>query len=145
MKTWILVAQRDAAHVYGWTGPKDPLHPLHDLEHRDDKLVDSMPAKGAEHRPSSSRVHPNVTTNGDEARFIKELAQFLDRARVRGAFERLYLVCEPKFLGELHAHIPAPTKAKIAGEVKKNLGNLAVRELREHLTRDIFIGTLAGV
>lgn len=144
MTTWILVAQRDGAHVYGWTDPKDPLHPLHDLDHRDGKLHEATPAKGATHESSSHRSHAHAVSGNDQTRFVKELVDFLDHARAAGTFDRLFIVCESQFLGDLLANMPAPTKAKIAGEVKKNLGHLAAKELREHLLHDgLFFGTRA--
>lgn len=143
MATWILVAQRDAAHVYRWTGPKDPLQPLHDFAYRAGRLLESTPPKGPSHEPSSHRAHVHLPTGADETHFLKELLQFLDHARAAGSFDRLFLVGEPKLLAELHTLLPASMKDELAGDVKKNLGHLSVHELREHLAHNVFLGSRA--
>ena len=57
----------------------------------------------------------------------------LDQAAAAGAFERLILVAPPRTLGDLRAALAAATRKRVTGELDKDLTQVSLGEMPEHL------------
>ncbi|MDH4124911.1 MAG: host attachment protein [Gammaproteobacteria bacterium] len=64
--------------------------------------------------------------------FVRQLADFLDRAIAARQFRYLVLIAEPKVLGMLRDSLSATTKKSVVCEAPKNLANLDVSEIRKY-------------
>jgi protein required for attachment to host cells len=70
--------------------------------------------------------HRSSTANPDDSRlreddFAAAVAGYLNREALTDAFEHLVLIADPRTLGELRKHFQASLKAKVVGELGKDL------------------------
>ncbi len=70
----------------------------------------------------------------EKHKFARSMAKVLDKAAGNGAFDRLVLVAPPQTLGELRSALDKKTRARITAESAKDLTNLSIHELPEHLS-----------
>jgi protein required for attachment to host cells len=79
-------------------------------------------------------MEPRVDLH-DEAgeRFAKYLVRHLTDAAAAGRFERLVLVASPGFLGALRQYLPENLRAKVVGEIDKDLTASPAERLNEAL------------
>lgn len=66
-------------------------------------------------------------------RFAAEMAEVLDAAAGRKAFDRLVLVAPPRVLGNLRSSMKNGARERIAGELAKDLTRVPVRDLPGYL------------
>jgi len=138
--TWILVAHRGGARLFENQGPGKGLALLEDVPNPDGRLkngeinsdrpgraFDSM--GGARHSMSKEQE----PTDRIAQRFAKELGTKLTQGRVQNRFGRLMLVAEPRFLGELRAHLDPSTAAMVSATLDKDLAGVNERELPGYL------------
>lgn len=136
-RIWVVVADREHAHVYRKT-PKGL-----------DRFVEAAPGhvktlagkeeahKGHVHA-SSGAVHyasdprDREKHHGDTA-FVYELAEWLDRTAREDDFDRLVLVAAPRTLGELRKVLSKPVQSRITAEVDKELIKMPVKDLEKEL------------
>ena len=59
--------------------------------------------------------------NTAEKHFFKSVLNFLDKEYQKKSFEHLYVIAEPKALGEIRKATPAPLKTAIVKTKEKNL------------------------
>lgn len=65
--------------------------------------------------------------------FAHTLADKLDKARNEHRYGQLVLVAEPRFLGMLREALDKGTAALVSTTVNKDLANLELEDLAEHL------------
>ena len=81
-------------------------------------------------------MEPDTDVRRAEAeRFARLLANHLDDGRRRDAFDRLYLVAPPEFLGILRVCLSRETESRLAGSVNKELTQDSPDAIREYLPR----------
>lgn len=139
-KTWILVAHRSGARILENKGPRKRLELLQQIEHPEGRLKNheinsdksgrGFDGKGVEHHAYSNEHAP---TEHVAEQFAKQLSEVLEHGRTRRRFDKLVLVAEPRFLGNLRAAIPAQTAALISATMDKDLGGVETRDLPKHL------------
>jgi protein required for attachment to host cells len=129
--TWVLVADGTRARLLFSRARGLPLEPLPD---------GAMAA-----RPSPGPSHPDRVAGKDAAagaddwhrmdkgRFAKELAQRLDDAEGRGAFDRLVLVAPAKTLGDLRGELAERTRRRVVGTVDKDLTKHGDDDIRQQV------------
>jgi len=154
MKTWVVVADEARARFfrveanpgahggsqYAPSGEamRGALVEVRDLSHPASRL---HPGEMASDEPGVSTVpymrgkfgmDEKVQPKEEEAvRFAKEVAETL-RHEV-GEFDRLYLIAAPHFLGLLRPDLDEGVRAKLAGEIDKDLSLHSVQDIRAHL------------
>lgn len=69
----------------------------------------------------------------EEDRFAAEAAELLKKRALNNELESLIIVAPPKTLGELRKHYHKEVESRIAGEVAKDLTNMAVPEIEKIL------------
>lgn len=139
-KIWILVAHRSGARILENKGPRKGLDLIQQIEHPEGRLKNreidsdkpgrSYDSKGVG-RHAYSNEHPPTAHVAEQ--FAKQLSEVLDHGRTRQRFDKLVLVAEPRFLGNLRAAIPAQTAALICATMDKDLGGVETRDLPKHL------------
>jgi len=137
--TWILVADGARARILKNEGPGKGLQPAVDEEfHHELPRTHEM---GTE-RPGRVHESANATRHAvepvdwhrfEKEKFAKEMAKILDKAAAGGAFDRLVLVAPPRTLGDLRGALAAATRKKVTGELDKDLTQITLGELPEHL------------
>jgi protein required for attachment to host cells len=70
----------------------------------------------------------------EKHQFARKMAGFLERAACRRAFERLVLVAPPQALGDLRAALGRRARERLSGEPNKDLTNVALHDLPNHLS-----------
>jgi protein required for attachment to host cells len=139
--TWVLVADGARARILANEGPKTGLVPVPGTA-RDEPIPKSAELDGD--RPgrsfastgdgSRSAIEPRVDWHEfQEQKFAKQMAAILDAAATRSAFDKLVLVAPPKTLGELRASLNEQTRAKVSGELAKDLTKHLLADLPSHL------------
>ena len=143
-KTWILVANRVNASIFETAGSLKNPRLIDRCEFVRGRMrnreIDSDRRSGAV--STSGNAYPvHGLTNKNEAHthlaevFSRELAQKLDAAHANGAFERLVLVAEGRFLGQIQAHLSPSTKLRIISTIPKDIAGLKNGELVRQLER----------
>ena len=69
----------------------------------------------------------------EKHQFAKRMAELLEDAAKRKAFDRLVLVAPPQALGDLRAELGRHAKEKVTGELDKDLTHVAIHDLPGHL------------
>ncbi|UDL90729.1 host attachment protein [Mesorhizobium sp. PAMC28654] len=92
------------------------------------------------HAPNtgSGGRHRSSTANPDDSRlreddFAAAVAEYLNREALTEAFEHVVVVADPRTLGELRKHFQASLKAKLVGEVGKDLAKHSVEAIKNML------------
>jgi len=139
MTIWVLVADNSRARFFAVEKAAGPLQEVRDLLYpearlREGDLVSDRP--GRDHNPSAG-AHGFGTDGSHKQdgadRFALAVCNALDTARSDGAFDKLYIVAAPHFLGLLRKHQSSPLKQMVAGEVDKNLATHDSETIRKHL------------
>lgn len=138
--TWVLVANRTAAKAFASTKPlKDDLQLVHDLPHPEGRLhgKELEAAKAAE--VTDKFGTPNTADASDapahdERDFAKHIAQVLEKGRNDHAYQKLVLVAEPKFLGQVSGALDKQTSALVERTVPKDLSRTDAKSLQQHLS-----------
>jgi protein required for attachment to host cells len=144
-KTWILVADGARARIFVNEGPGTGMRGLagadYEADHRPTHEIGvERPGRTQESLGDGTRhaYAPRVDWHEYEKHlFAKEMAQVIDQACERGAFDALVLVAPPKALGELRAALGKNALAKVAAELDKDLVNTPEHDLPGHLTEAI--------
>jgi protein required for attachment to host cells len=104
--------------------------------HERDMTTDAEPRfHGAAGGPGSDREAKRKGEYETEV-FVRQLGDYLDKARNAHRYDRLHLVAPPKFLGLLRKGLDSEVRKLVANELPKDLSWLDTRELESKLRRD---------
>ena len=76
------------------------------------------PASGARHRHSSA--NPDSDRSAEDG-FALATTDYLNRLAISGTIDRLFIIADPRTLGELRRHFHTQLASKIVGELPKDL------------------------
>ncbi|MFP5344579.1 MAG: host attachment protein [Gammaproteobacteria bacterium] len=137
--TWILVADRSKAKLFESKGPGKPLQHVQDILHPEGHLhsqdiVSDKPGRiftsfGKRHGFSGHHEPAENVTR----QFTLHLANFLNDGRNAHSYEKLVLVAEPGFLGELLNALNEQTAKLVSKTIKKDLMHLKTGDLQQHV------------
>jgi len=140
-RSWILIADRAGARLFEQAHQRAPLVLQTTFEHPEGRLKE-----GEIHADRPGRVHDRM---GDQRHsvareksavdhvtegFVRELADYLRKARHAQQFQQLVLVAGPKLLGRLREALDPATTALIIGTLHKDLQDVREHDLPAHLT-----------
>ena len=88
----------------------------------------------------SGRRHRNTTANPDAGRlaednFAAAVAGYLNRQVLAGSIADLFVIADPRTLGEMRLHFHDSLKAKLVGDLAKDLTARSVTDIAETLAR----------
>jgi protein required for attachment to host cells len=139
-KTWIVVADGDQAKIFEHDGPGKGLQAVKDVNLEQDHLrardiMSDKPGRAGGTAPGSRTAMDYRTDPVDvrERRFVERLAELLEQKRQDGAFDRLVIAAAPAALGDLRPALGEDLKATILAELPKDLTNVPLPRLAEHL------------
>lgn len=135
LKTWVVVANRCQATIYQVV--KFPTvkeiktfeHPesrLHDRDLRSSKPGRTFQRGGTTRHAYQTEIGPKQT---EVIKFATELSKFLIAEENQKAYNRLYIIAEPLFLGILRQHINHGVQKTIVSEIAKDLTNAPVETI----------------
>jgi protein required for attachment to host cells len=139
MTTWVLAADNSRARFFTAEKARSPLTEIQDLVdpqarlHEGDLVTDRDGSDRRTATPGHGVSSDSSAKNDAAERFAQQVCASLENARIEGAFNKLYIVAAPAFLGLLRKHQSAPLRALIAAEVDKNLAGQDGAAIRGHL------------
>ena len=101
----------------------------------EEAVADVQPANqgsGARHRSTSANPDRS-RLEGDD--FAAAAAARLNRLVLGGKIAALFIVADPRTLGELRRHLHEATKAKLVGDLAKDLTGSSVEKIEAALAR----------
>ena len=102
----------------------EPHLELVEFEH---PAIDSTnPGSGSRHRSDASNPDPHRKA---EDGFAAASAGQLNRLALDGSLERLFVIADPRTLGEMRKHFHATIQAKIIGDLPKDLIDHSVHDI----------------
>jgi protein required for attachment to host cells len=125
--TWVVVADGAHARLFHNVGKQDALKLKQDDLLKPD--VSDEQAQG----PSGHRPPEESPEQTEEATFAKQLVHRLNAAALKQEFEHLFLVADPKTLGEIRPQLHAETTKRITGELAKTLTNSTLEDIEKIL------------
>lgn len=139
-RSWVVVADASRARILGNTEDRYQLSELEDFLNPDGRLherelTSDLPGRrrGASgtHAVEEGSTKKVASANG----LADQIADYLDKGRTDGAFQRLYLIAAPQFLGRLRDKLNEPTRRMIVDTVDKEFTRSSVADIRKLLPR----------
>lgn len=139
-KIWVLVTDSTRARIFTTSSSSGPLTEQETMTHlegrqREQDLSSDKPGRSFD-SVGNGRHNMEMSTSPKEQEnivFSKRIADRLRDAENKGEFDNLYIVAAPKLLGTLRNQLKNSISKKISGELNKNLAQLTVEQIREHL------------
>lgn len=125
--TWVVVADGTQARLFHNIGKQDVLR----LKQED--LIKPDTTDSQAQGPSGHRPPDESLEQAEEATFAKQLVHRLNAAALKQEFEHLFLIADPKTLGEIRPQLHAETSRRITGELAKTLTNSTLDEIEKIL------------
>jgi len=140
IRTWILIADGARARILLNEGPGRGVKPGPDKEFEgvnvpSREIVSDKPGRAFDSAGQGRHsMEPRTDPHEHEQRaFHHRLAIYLDGAAKRGEFDCLVVVAPPKALGNLRTELTAAARAKVVGELNKDLTHVPIHDLAAHL------------
>jgi protein required for attachment to host cells len=138
-RTWIVLADAATARVYEPQADRRDWRLIAELTHpqgraKESELGRDKPGRVKQSAGSRAAMEPTTPRKQVEMeKFARQIAETLDEALVRKAFDRLVVVAPPAFVGLLRATLPERVESRIATTLEKDYLHLDPREVRERL------------
>jgi protein required for attachment to host cells len=149
--TWIVSADSSRARVLQVTG-RSRLAEIQDFVnpkgrmHERDLLADGRPrfdGHGGVGKPASRSTggpgsdRQETAANDHETElFAKQIDRFLDQARLKKRYDRLFVLAPPKFLGLLRKNLDKEVEKLVRDEIDKDLSWFDARQIDSFLKGD---------
>ena len=144
--TWIVIADGEKARIVANEGAGKglaavPGHAMSTTLHYDRDIYADRPGRVQESSGSTRHaIQPRLDWHRfEKQQFAKSVAGMLDAEAGKGAFDRLVLVAPPRTLGDLRGALAAATRAKVTGEIDKDLTHLNDHDLPAHLEKVVVL------
>lgn len=132
---WVVVANSSQARIFSHDGLKGLkeiqtfVHPVSRLR-KEEICSDRCGCANDGINKSHSSWEPEVPLKKRErSMFAKQLAEYLDSARLRGEFTHLYLAASPAFLGDVRAEMNSDLTKCLEEEVGKDITHKTTKEI----------------
>lgn len=90
---------------------------------------------GAQFAPSRGTMGEADYHQLEEDRFAQKVAEMLEKRALSNSFDALIVAAPPRTLGELRQHYHKEVKARLLGEIDKDLTGAPVPDIEEALMR----------
>lgn len=137
---WILAADHAGARVFATDKRAGPIEEIDAMEHPEarmkenefeDKEVGAGSPSMGHARDTKGDEHPHK--RGEEERFAREIAEYLDKACEKKQFLELYILSEPRFLGALRSALPDKVQKMLKDEIPKEVTRQPPEKIRKQL------------
>ncbi len=137
--TWILVADSSRARFFVADTPST-IQEIEDFAHLEGRLheqdmTSDLPGRDAGVAGTGGHAYQNkIDPKEQEAiNFAKSIANHLDEEHKSNKFERLMIISDPSFLGELRKQLSDQSRKAVCFELDKNITVHSVEDIRKHL------------
>ena len=89
---------------------------------------------GAGGHHTSSSANPDASRKTED-NFAAAAGDYLSKQVLEGAIGSLFIVADPRTLGELRRHLHASVASKLVGELHKDLTGHSLRDIQTALTK----------
>lgn len=89
---------------------------------------------GSGGRHTSSSANPDASRRSEDS-FVAAAADYLNKQVLEGHIGSLFVVADPRTLGELRRHLHASVAPKLIGELHKDLTGHALHDIQTALTK----------
>lgn len=141
--TWFCVADAGHARIKEATRLTAPLPTVATLRHEPyEHGRYEEPPKVQESATPARHAIADVESpiRREKREFAHVVAVYLNEAAQRGAYQRLILAAPPKFLGDLRAALGPKARARIAGEIDKDLTKESDADLAHRVAEMVVVG-----
>jgi len=139
--TWIVAADASRARILQVADTEGHLTEVEDFVnpsarlHERDMTTDAEPRfNGSGGGPGSDREAKRKGEYETEV-FVRQLGEYLDKARLGHRYDRLHVIAPPKFLGQLRQELHKEVQKLVAEELPKDLSWLGTRDIEAHLRK----------
>ncbi|MFD1215704.1 MULTISPECIES: host attachment protein [Microbulbifer] len=139
-KAWVLVANHTHARLFEGEKRAKTLHEIESMVYPEGRMKGRdliTDAPGRSFDSSGEGRHAMSPSTGlrkqGAQKFARDIAHALEKGRVEGRYDKLYIVAEPSMAGTLRMSMSSPTLATIAGESRKNLVTCDSEKIRAEL------------
>lgn len=141
-KKWVLVADGARGRIFSRTpaGLENAMgYDFIGENLRDSAVGRSEPGRDFESAyPGRHAYQPRTDWHQHQKElFAQELCDVLEKSDQNKEFDELILICPPKTLGEMRAHLPKSVLAKVTAEFPKDITKFTEHELLDFLEREI--------
>ncbi len=141
-KTWVIVANGDAARLFELRARNAPPVPLEEHVWMAPEINEYADAQGISHSSvgqSRRRMSPR-TEPEDRAldAFARVISDNLTTALRAGKYERLVVAAAPRLMGYLRDHLDAAVRATIWVEIDKDFAQLPLEKLDKTLEPHLY-------
>jgi len=147
--TWIAVANRSAAHLFETASKiKAPKH-LFSIPNKEGRLLnqeiesdDGGRVKHESQHGQNKYQPPKEATEVVAERFAREVAAHLEKALHEKRFDKLVVVAEPSFLGELRGTMSKQLSKVLTQTIDKDYAAGKTPEIAERLKEEVSISLI---
>lgn len=135
--TWIVTGDASRARILQVTGQnrleeiESFVNPKGRMSERE-LTTDAHPRFRGTAGPGSDRQETGAAEHQTEA-FAKEIDRYLEHARVKRRFDRLFIVAPPRFLGMVRRELGKELQKLVQDEIDKDLSALDPRDIDRFL------------
>jgi protein required for attachment to host cells len=137
--TWILVADSSRARIFVADTPST-IQEIEDFTHTEGRLheqdmTSDLPGKGTGVAGAGRHAYQDQIDPKEQEtiNFAKSIANHLDEEHTINKFERLMIISDPSFLGELRKQLSTQSRNAVCFELDKNITTHSVDDIRKHL------------
>jgi len=138
--TWVVVAESSRARIFSLETVKGPMDEILTLDHPDSRaheqeLTSDLPGRAFDNVGQGRHaIGTSVDPKQQETiHFAKQIAEYLDTHRKSESYHKLIVFAAPAFLGLLRGHMNDQTNKLVVHESNKNLVQLSVDKIRDHI------------
>lgn len=140
-KIWVLAADNSRARIFETTKRNTLEKEIETMVHPAGRqsvqeMTTDRPGRSPHPSGGEKRVAyaPTVDLKKYETQqFARSLSQILNKGSRDNKFQKLYIVAPPSFLGMLRSGLDSHVRERIKAEIDKNLTQLKMDAIREHL------------
>lgn len=135
--TWIFTGDASRARILQVTG-QNRLEEIESFVNPKGRMPDRELTTDAHPRfrgtagPGSDRQETGAADHEVES-FAREIERYLDQARMKKRFDRLFLVASPRFLGMIRKALGKEVQKLVQDEIDKDLSGFDAREIDRFL------------
>jgi protein required for attachment to host cells len=137
--TWIVAADSNRARIFQTHSKQDHLQEIEDFANpaahaKPTELeTDNLGRFRGENMTASAR-EPKVDAVEHEIElFVKDVSDYLDKARTEHRYDKLCVIAFPKFLGRLRHDLSKEVQKLVEEEVPKDISGLDAREIEDYV------------
>lgn len=139
--TWIVAADSSRARLFEITEPDRRLRTVEEFDHPKGRANNRELVSDADGRFPAKHVGPGGDSSGQRVApvehrtelFSKTLARYLDKARSRHRYDKLYLIAPPEFLGLMRENLTKEVRKAVAEEINKDLSWFDARDIERYV------------